>query len=93
MVDFQITELSTEKVILELWLLYPDRRDEFSRLLVLLTIFGYFCRSGAIDGVKSLWSSSLECSGMLVVKAFPGRFFGVAAISKRSLKHQKLSSF
>ena len=29
-----------------------------------LTIFYYFCWSGAIDVVKGLWSSSLECSGM-----------------------------
>ena len=59
----------------------------------ILTIFSYFCRSVAIDVVQSLWSSSLECSGMLVVKAFPGRCCGVAAVSKRLLKHQKLSSF
>ena len=56
----------------------------------ILTIFDYFCWSGAIDVVKSLWSSSLECSGTLVTKPFPWGCCGVAAVSKRLLK---LSSF
>ena len=51
--------------------------------------FGYFGRSSATDVVKSLWSSSLEGSWMLVTKAFPGRCCGVTAVSMRLLKHQK----
>ena len=62
-------------------------------LVGILTIFGYFCRSGAIDVVKSLWSSSLECSGILVTVAFPRRCCGIAVVSRRLLKHQKLPSF
>ena len=61
------------------WLIYSARRDQFSRLLV-------FCQSCAIDVVKSLWSSSVECSGMFVTKAFPGRCCGIALVSKRLFK-------
>ena len=52
----------------------------------ILTIFDYFCQSGAIDVVKILWSSFGECSGMFVTKVFPGRCCGVAAVSKRLFK-------
>ena len=66
------------------YILCPAR--SISTPVGILTIFDYFSQSGAIGVVKSLWSSSVECSGMFVTKTFPGRCCGIAAVSKRLFK-------